>query len=95
MLPSACAMLYCVLDTQLLIWLLCVAHKEPGPKYYILYREEIVHFTAVSLSQSVERRVIGLMKKELDMMWEEAVVALGRDVNPGQYEYKVVALFEY
>lgn len=68
-------MLYCVLDTQLLIWLRCIAHKEPGPKYYILYSEEMVQFTAVSLSQSVERRKIGLMKKEMDKMWEEAVVA--------------------
>jgi hypothetical protein len=34
-----------------------------------------VQFTAVSLSQSVERRKIGLMKKEMDKMWEEAVVA--------------------
>jgi len=74
-LPSARAVWYCVLDTQLLIWLLCKAYKEPGPKYYILYSEEMAHFAAVSLSQSVERRMIGLMKNELDMMWEEAVVA--------------------
>jgi len=63
-------MLYCVLDTHLLIRFLCIAHKEPGRKYDILYSEEMVHFTAVSLSQGVERRMIGLMKKELDMMWE-------------------------
>jgi hypothetical protein len=59
-------MLYCVLDTHLLIRLLCIAHKEPGRKYDILYSEEMVLFTAVSLSQGVERRMIGLMKKELD-----------------------------
>jgi hypothetical protein len=70
MLLSARAMLYCVLDTHLLIRLLCIAHKKPGRKYSILYSEEMALFTAVSLSQGVERRMIGLMKKELDTMWE-------------------------